>query len=502
MTCPVQLPLGQRIPDSLHAVSVSLPTMADVRAYEEGDPATIAALQAGYPRFIKHPCLQKLEAYWQELFDKPGQPVWPASSERMARLLEKHLACPAAKFQKHGGVSGLRIPADPEIDRQAKLFLQHVGGLLSSRQAEDYLVREGVIGQPFAEETCADDAEARIQEVVSPWLGSVPAERLILCNCGMNAFYATFQAINEIQAPHGRRSWIKLGWLYADTMHILDKLAPAGARNLYHYNVFDLDALEAELERRPGEFAALITEFPTNPLIQSMDLDRIRELATKHGFYLVIDPTINSAANVDVSAEADIIVTSLTKYAANEGDVIYGAVAVQDRCPKASEIARRIGELGESPYPRDTQRLAAQIGNCQDILGTINRNTRQVVDFLSRHPKVDTLYWACAESSREAYIAKARSPEAVGSMLSFTLKGDMEPFYDRAEIKKGPSFGIKDSLLCPFIYLAHYALINSPEGRRYLQQAGIPPDLLRLSVGAEPIDDILAALETGFAAQK
>jgi cystathionine gamma-synthase len=61
-------------------------------------------------------------------------------------------------------------------------------------------------------------------------------------------------------------------------------------------------------------------------------------------------------------------------------------------------------------------------------------------------------------------------------------------------IAKGPSFGLKTSLLCPFMYLAHYDLVNCPEGRALLERNGIAPDLLRLSVGTEPVEEIIAAL--------
>ena len=77
-------------------------------------------------------------------------------------------------------------------------------------------------------------------------------------------------------------------------MHILDKLSPEGRANRELLNVFDVDELERLLESRADEFAGIITEFPTNPLIQSADLERIRDLATKFGVYLIVDPTVLS----------------------------------------------------------------------------------------------------------------------------------------------------------------------------------------------------------------
>jgi cystathionine gamma-synthase len=67
-------------------------------------------------------------------------------------------------------------------------------------------------------------------------------------------------------------------------------------------------------------------------------------------------------------------------------------------------------------------------------------------------------------------------------------------FYDRLRLAKGPSFGLATSLICPFMYLAHYDLVTTPEGRATLEAQGLDPELLRLSIGAEPADDLIAAL--------
>jgi cystathionine gamma-synthase len=66
-------------------------------------------------------------------------------------------------------------------------------------------------------------------------------------------------------------------------------------------------------------------------------------------------------------------------------------------------------------------------------------------------------------------------------------------------LPKGPSFGIKTSLLCPFMFLAHYDLVTTADGRAELARYGIDPHLLRLSVGCEPTDDLIATLGEALA---
>ena len=79
-------------------------------------------------------------------------------------------------------------------------------------------------------------------------------------------------------------------------------------------------------------------------------------------------------------------------------------------------------------------------------------------------------------------------------MISFSLKVPLDPFYDKLRLPKGPSFGMKTTLICPFMYLAHYDLVTTEAGRAELAASGLDPDLLRLCIGIEPPDDIIQAL--------
>ncbi|MEM9160708.1 MAG: PLP-dependent transferase [Verrucomicrobiota bacterium] len=489
-----QLPLGQRIPESIHAVSVSIPTLKDVVGYEERDPATMAHLKSGYPRFVKHEYLVKIEERWKTFFDRPNHSIWLTSSEAVARELEDHLSHPKTKYLANGGISGLSYPENSDLDRQAKHYLQHTGGHLSTRHAEDYLFSQNLIQARYPEESYEGDAQAKVLQHLAPLYNLSSPENIALAYTGMSSFYAAFRAINEVQIAKGRISWIKLGWLYTDTMHILEKLSPDNHDNINLYNVLDLDQLEAILESRPNDFAGLITECPTNPLLHTADLSRIRSLATKYGFYLLLDPTLNSPANVDVSPYADIITNSLTKYASNQGDVIIGATAVLDRCPDKESILKKIRQYTEPPYPRDLSRLAAQIDGYPSLIEKVNVTTREVVDFLDSHPAVKEVFWAYGSCSKSQYKEIERSPDSIGGVISFELQGDMQTFHDRVRIPKGPSFGIHTSLICPFIWLAHYDLIASENGREYLKKAGIPKDLIRFAIGSEPAEEIIAAL--------
>lgn len=109
---------------------------------------------------------------------------------------------------------------------------------------------------------------------------------------------------------------------YIDTLKVLQKFGP-GCLFYGHGSEQDLDDLEARLEA--GErYLALFCEFPSNPLLKSPNLVRIKELADKYDFLIVVDETIASFCNVDLLPCADIIVSSLTKIFSGDSNVMGG----------------------------------------------------------------------------------------------------------------------------------------------------------------------------------
>ncbi|HLP07630.1 MAG TPA: PLP-dependent transferase, partial [Opitutaceae bacterium] len=137
------------------------------------------------------------------------------------------------------------------------------------------------------------------------------------------------------------------------------------------------------------------------------------------------------------------------------------------------------------------------------LLAGVNAATPRVAEFLASRPEVKRVHWALAPESRENFLRIARSPGAVGSMITFEVAdGLFGRVYDRARLPKGPSFGLRTTLFCPFMVLAHYDLVSKPEGRARLASQGLNPELLRLSVGLEPVEKIIGALAEALDAIK
>lgn len=492
-----QLPLGQTIPDSPHAVSCSLPAMADVRGYEERNPETLARMTSGYPRFVVHPYARRLAALFGKEPDLRGLTVWLTCSGHMAAGLAAHLGTEAgASVFERAGVAGVAHRESPSTSARAKLFLQHAGGFLSSREAEDRLVGAGLLPAAHPERSFEGDAAAEVRLHLRRAMPGAGDPDLLLANSGANAVYSAFRAVSEIQAPRGRTAWVQLGWLYLDTIAVLKKFTPSPGDYLHVNDALDLGALERLLAERGRSVAGLITEVPTNPLIQTPDVPALEALCRRHGILLVLDPSVASPFGIDLLGRADAVVASLTKYTASEGDVIAGLLAVNPRGPHAAELRRRAEAWIEAPYRRDLARLAVEIGRTEQVLARIQENTPKVAAFLQSHPRVAEVFWARQRGSLENFERVARTPRSTGGMISFCLRGiALERFYDRLRLPKGPSFGMANTLICPFMYLAHYDLVGTPQGRAELAENRLDPDLLRLCVGAEPAADIIEALD-------
>ena len=491
------LPLGQRIPASPHAVSCSLPTLHDVRGYEEKNPETMRQLTSGYPRFVVHPFARELAAHLVATTPAlAGQTVWLTTSPQMARALAAHLAQvdPGARTLPNEQIPGVAHPASAALATRAKMFLQNIGGFLSSREAESHLVRLGLRSAPFVENLFPGDAAAEVRRVLRRALPGSRDEDLLLAPSGMNAIYAAFRASADLQATRGRTVWLQLGWLYLDTIAILKNFTRTPADYVYVRDPLDQAAIDRIFARHGNRIAGALVELPTNPLIQTPDVPRIAELCRRHGAHLVVDPSVASIFNLEVLPHADLVVASLTKYTASEGDLTAGCVAVNPAGPDAAELRRRAAAAAEPVFARDLARLAAEIGETEAVLARIHANTARVAAFLESHPKVRDVHWALRPESRANYLKIARAPDATGGMITFTLQGPMEAFYDRLRLPKGPSFGMKTTLICPFMYLAHYDLVTTPAGLAELSASRLDADLLRLCCGTEPVEDIIGAI--------
>jgi len=488
-------PLGDPVNGSPHSVCVSLPALADVIAYEEKDPRVLDAFTAGYPRFFKNPLIKDLAGRLAELgLMHPHDPLLP---NRAAALdLCGYLGIDAKNTRAAGPFWTVPLQGEPALQESTRAYLQHTGSSISSREAESELVNRFGLS-PFPEKRLEGTVQAndrRIRTHLHHIYGTACLEDIRLFRSGMNAFHAGFRALQSIQLKRGRDLWLQLGWLYVDTTRILERFALPGAEPVQLHTVLDLQELREVLSMVGSRVAGIVTEVPTNPLVQTPDLPVLRELADKYRAALILDPTLVSPHNVHILPYADIHINSLTKYAASEADVMMGALALNAGSAFYDDLYPLVEIFGLPPGEGDLARMACEIQQYEETIRRINASTSRVAEFLLNHPQVASVHWAHAQPAAYNYNWLQHRESGPGGIISFSLHKPLRSFYDPSRIVKSPSFGTRFTMMCPFMYLAHYDLVSTREGRAFLAANGICPDLVRLSIGLEPVDLILEEL--------
>ena len=490
--------LGQAVPNREHAVCVSLPTVRDLVGYEEKDNRVRSLMRSGYPRFVQHYRISELIRFLDLKEGTEGRQRFLFADIRTCREAIEVLSDSDATIVEAEEFTSLLVPDGSKRIDSIAAFLQHSGSGISSRQAEDFLMDAGQLEH---RETIsqAEKPGDQIRSIIAKAHGpEISSEDVLLGSSGANVFYSLFRTACEHSRTKGKDLWIRMGWLYLDTIEVMNLLTNEDERVIPLNQLEDFARIDELFEEYGERIAGVVTEFPTNPLLQACDLEKVRELCSKTNSLLIADPTMASPKNAKVSRLADVVVNSLTKYAGCEGDVMMGSLVFPEGSSLGRELMVQTADRICPPFKRDLLRMAEQIEHYENFIETTNRSLVKIVDFLESHEKVGTVHWAYQSANRGAFEKLAGSDNP-GCVASFELKGSFASFYDRLEMLKSPSFGTQFSLCCPYVYLAHYKLMKSENGRKVLAKAGLSPELLRLSVGIEDPDHITDVLGAALA---
>lgn len=482
--------LGETVPHSPHATVLSLPTLDDVISYERKEPRVWSLIRAGYPRFVRNALVtaaadEMMERVFPESFLPPDSgplACFPLARTDVAERLAKQAGASVFGWGVGGGWSLLVVRGGEAADRLAKL-VQHTGALISSRQAEAWLADE-----PEAPDT----GSAEVRAALAPFFEGVAPADLLLCSSGMNAVDAALHAVDVVQSPAGRRAWIQLGWLYVDSIRLLEK-NPRVERRFVH-DVTDLAAVERLLAA--GDVAGVLTEAPNNPQLQTADLSALRALCDRHGALLVVDPSSAGVAATEVLPYADVVACSLTKYAASAGDVMAGVLAVNPARPHAAALLKAARPRHIPLHALDAAALAPQVAKVAEVTARLSANAAELARRLAAHPSVVRVRTALTGPTADHYRAIMRPGAGAGALVTVELReGAMRRVYERLNVVKGPSFGLSFTIAAPFMWLAHFDEVTSERGRAEIRAAGLDPDLIRVSVGLEPVDEVWSDFE-------
>jgi cystathionine gamma-synthase len=479
---------GETLPqNNIHAVSVSMPKLQDVIDYEEGFGEAVEKIKSGYPRFTMHPYLKILASHIKKKYKvNDSYEVVLLSSQNAVNIVsDKYYIHNKIEIDEPFGV--ILVQNGTSQLQKVLMFIQHVGCNLSSRFAEDYLFDIGLIDKKHQEEVERKDVS---KDIVISTLGKAynqPHENITLTPSGMNAIYGVIKGLKSIQRRNGREILIQLGWLYLDTMNIVK----------HHYdqtkifpNIKNLDLLEEFLIDNGLKISAIITEIPTNPLLQSVDIKRLKSLCLKYNIPLVVDTTLSTPYNLNLENYADICIESLTKFASGNADILMGAIILNKKS-KLSFMDAEFFKHCDDAYIKDIQRLACEIKDYKSRVKKISSNTKSLVEYFKKCPYIDKLFYCLSSENELFYKDVMIDDNSYTGLISVTFKNSFEKIYNNLNFAKGPSLGTEFTLLMPYTYLAHYEYLNSDDGLELLNKIGLPKDILRISVGCENINDII-----------
>ena len=285
---------------------------------------------------------------------------------------------------------------------------------------------------------------------------------------------------------------ISTAQVYGGTYRLMRDVFPDMGIRVHHIGT-DLAGLEQLVSPRTK---CLYIETPTNPTLRLVDLDRAVAFAKKHNITSIIDNTFATPVLQNpLSLGFDIVVHSATKALAGHSDVIAGAIvgnkAWMDRA------RHMVIYLGGSMDPDAAYLLIRGIRTLGVRVARQCENALAVAKFLEKHPKVARVHYPGLPSHPDHKLAK-KQMRAFGSMLAFDMKGGLPAarrFCDRVRLfLLAASLGGVESLVILPIFSSHYNM-----SAEELQRAGVSPGTVRVSIGLEDSQDLIADLKQALA---
>jgi cystathionine gamma-lyase len=259
-------------------------------------------------------------------------------------------------------------------------------------------------------------------------------------------------------------------------------------------NMSDMDEVEAA---RTDKTKMIWIETPTNPLLRVVDIEMLTTFASEHGITSVVDNTFASPyLQNPLDLGADAVLHSTTKYLGGHSDIIGGAIATSN-----DEIIQHLRfqqkTTGAIPGPMDCYLTLRGIKTLSVRVERATENAKKIARFLEDHEAVGNVRYPGLESHPQHEIAKKQMND-FGAMVSFTLKDDSmaeaQAFMTRTHyFTLAESLGGVESLISHPASMTHGSI---PKEER--EKAGLKDSLIRLSVGIEDVDDLIADLEGAF----
>ncbi|MEW6484896.1 MAG: cystathionine gamma-synthase [Pseudomonadota bacterium] len=310
----------------------------------------------------------------------------------------------------------------------------------------------------------------------------------VMTNTGMSAILLVTTVFLKpgdlLVAPHD---------CYGGSYRLLESLHKRGAFRVKFIDQGDEQALAAAMAEGPK---LVLIETPSNPLLRVVDIEAISRAAKAAGAITVADNTFMSPVlQSPLELGMDVVLHSCTKYLNGHSDVVAGTVIAKDP-DLVTELAWWANNIGVTGSAFDSYLLLRGLRTLGPRMAAAQRNALAIVEALKKQPLVKKLYHPSLPENAGHDIAK-RQQRGFGAMLSFELEGDEQTV--RTFLKALKLFTLAESLGGVESLISHTATMThagmSAEARA---AAGISDTLLRVSVGIEDHEDLVADLENAF----
>ena len=290
---------------------------------------------------------------------------------------------------------------------------------------------------------------------------------------------------------------IAMNDLYGGTYRLLENVRKRSAGHKVSFvDLSDPRALEAAI--RP-DTRLIWVETPTNPLLKLVDLSAVAALAKRHGLISVCDNTFATPyIQRPLEHGFDIVVHSTTKYLNGHSDAIGGAAIVRADADLEERIAYLQNAAGAVSGPFDSFLTLRGIKTLALRMERHCTNALEIAAFLEKHPKIERVYYPGLASHPQHALAQRQMARGYGGIVTAVLRGGLEAA--RRALERCHLFALAESLGGVESLIEHPAIMTHaalPAAMR--QSLGIGDGLIRLSVGVEDVNDLLAELKGALA---
>lgn len=545
-----EIDFGQPLPSNLdYAVSFGIPTWDSAIGYVEKIPEVVNKMATGYPRYFAQPPIQRLCDHFIQRYGKDSESCRPFPSVSIAQkcldFVRKvtgpgstaHLEVERYSFGAKGEendklvvtIAAVLAAGDEfEIVRE---FWKLRGECVSSRLAESlhkYAVassesqqaheevetkfyldnKEGEYAKKIIRQRIVDNhynpfgSKSKIFD--GGFVSFDPEKDVYLVSSGMSSIFKAREVLTYWEEKRASKLAAKqtedlplcetaavFGFPFKDTKVIMEKFGECQFFGVG--NSEDLGKLEEFLSGGKNRVLGAFIETPSNPMLNIPNLVRLRKLADKYEFFVIIDDTIGGL-NVDVLPYADIVCTSLTKLFNGCSNAMGGSILLNPKSSLYSTAREYLGNGGFEDlfWCEDATVLEVNSRDFEERTLLANQNTERLLNDLVL-PNVGKVFkrvhfpTVSSEETFKNYNAVRNERGGYGCMFSMTFysEGDSKVFYDSLGVYKGPSNGTNFTLACPYVQLAHHFELEK------VSQFGADPTLVRVSVGLEDIQWLL-----------